>query len=198
MLKKFLLTIILSVLALVPINAQSVSDSVMVLPFENTSGKAELNWIGESFAGSLSELLSGKWQQPVINGKPNTNNNLFGFNVISNEERKIKQLQQNIPLTSIPSLATSLRFARKLNVKKLVIGNFDITNTLIENKEVPTITAKVRMIDVEQGTFDYEKDSKGEPILNNGKKVFKEIVINKTLTDLQSLQGELAYQNFLF
>ncbi len=32
-------------------------DTMMVLPFENTSDKPEFNWVGESFALSLSELL---------------------------------------------------------------------------------------------------------------------------------------------
>ena len=50
------------------------TDTVMVLPFENTSGKAEFNWVGESFAAALSELL----QVPTLN-------------VVSNDERKILQ-----------------------------------------------------------------------------------------------------------
>ena len=54
--------------------AQS-GDAVMVLPFENTSGKAEFNWVGESFADSLSDLLA----------IPGT------FRVITNEQRKIQQ-----------------------------------------------------------------------------------------------------------
>ena len=33
------------------------TDTVMVLPFENTSDKPEFNWVGESFADSLSDLL---------------------------------------------------------------------------------------------------------------------------------------------
>src|SRR5437763_17079897 len=65
-------------------------DTVMVLPFENTSGKAEFNWVGESFADSLSDLL----------GIPGT------FRVVSNEQRKIQQQRLRIPLSTIPSLAT--------------------------------------------------------------------------------------------
>ena len=33
-------------------------DVVMVLPFENTSNRPEYNWVGESFADSLAELLN--------------------------------------------------------------------------------------------------------------------------------------------
>ena len=38
--------------------AQSTADVVMVLPFENTSNRAEYNWVGESFADALAELLN--------------------------------------------------------------------------------------------------------------------------------------------
>ena len=68
----------------------------MVLPFENTSDKAEFNWIGESFADSLSDLL----RVPTLN-------------VISNDERKIIQQRLRIPLTTLPSLATSLKLAQR-------------------------------------------------------------------------------------
>jgi TolB-like protein len=66
------------------------SDTVMVLPFENTSNKPEFNWVGESFAMSISELL----RVPALE-------------VVSNSERKVLQQKLRIPLTSLPSLATS-------------------------------------------------------------------------------------------
>ena len=177
------------------VKAQTNGDTVMILPFENTSNKAEFNWVGESFADALSELLTGKFQQPIVNGKPNSHDNLFGFNVVSNDERKVKQQQQKIPLTSILSLATSLRFANKIGVSKLIIGSFTIMNTEVEDKEIPTIIVTARIIDVKDGTFDFEKNDKGEPILNNdNKKIFKEIVVSRALADLQSAQGEIAYQ----
>ena len=36
----------------------SGADVVMVLPFENTSNRPEYNWVGESFADSIAELLN--------------------------------------------------------------------------------------------------------------------------------------------
>ena len=51
--------------------AHAQTDTVMVLPFENTTQKAEFNWVGESFADSLSDLL----RIPTLN-------------VVSNEERR--------------------------------------------------------------------------------------------------------------
>src|SRR5213593_1646241 len=38
--------------------APAAADVVMVLPFENTSNRPEYNWVGESFADSLADLLN--------------------------------------------------------------------------------------------------------------------------------------------
>src|ERR1700687_3589903 len=79
----------------VSIRAQS-SDVVMVLPFENTSNRPEYNWVGESFADSLTELLS----------KP-------GLLVISSDERSLAYQRVGLPETMIPSRATSIKLARE-------------------------------------------------------------------------------------
>ena len=55
-----------------PSAAQGGGDVVMVLPFENTSNRLEYNWVGESFADSLAELLN----------KP-------GLVVVSSDERQL-------------------------------------------------------------------------------------------------------------
>ena len=65
------------------------ADVVMVLPFENTSNRAEYNWVGESFADALAELLN----------KP-------GLIVVSSDERELAYHQLRLPETVIPSVAT--------------------------------------------------------------------------------------------
>src|SRR5262245_53627986 len=71
--------------------AQSpTQDVVMVLAFENTSNRPEYNWVGESFADSLTELLS----------KP-------GLMVVSSDERSLAYQRVGLPETMIPSRATS-------------------------------------------------------------------------------------------
>ena len=77
----------------------------MVLPFENKSGKQEFNWVGESFSESVTELLVNK-----------------GVGVISNAERKIIQQDAKVPLSSIPSLATSLSIAQRAKASLLMVG----------------------------------------------------------------------------
>src|ERR1041384_655289 len=102
MLKKYLYTIFVTAIFAAAAAAQT-TDTALVLPFENTSGKPEFSWIGESFADSLSDLL----RVPTLN-------------VISNDERKIIQQRLRIPLTSLPSLATSLKLARARNANIII------------------------------------------------------------------------------
>ena len=66
------------------VGAQTPSggDVVMVLPFENTSNRPEYNWVGESFADSLAELLN----------KP-------GLLVVSSDERELAYQQLRLPET---------------------------------------------------------------------------------------------------
>jgi len=111
MLKRYIFAILISILAIAAPRAQAVpvnADTVMVLPFENVSGKAEFNWVGESFADSLSDLLK-----------------VPSLNVISNDERKIIQQRLRIPLTNLPSLATSLKLARDANASLLITGKYN-------------------------------------------------------------------------
>src|ERR1700752_1628159 len=74
----------------------STADIVMVLPFENTSNKPEYNWVGESFADSIAELLN----------KP-------GLIVVSSDERELAYQRLRLPETVIPSRATAIKLARQ-------------------------------------------------------------------------------------
>ena len=99
MLKNLLFTIVFVLSAFAFVQGQTAptgTDTVLILPFENTSQRAEFNWVGESFADSLSDLLK-----------------VPSLNVVSNDERKIIQQRLRVPLTSLPSLATSLKLARE-------------------------------------------------------------------------------------
>src|SRR3954451_20404523 len=108
MLRKYLYIILITAVFAASALAQG-TDTVLVLPFENTSNKPEFNWIGESFADSLSDLL----KVPTLN-------------VVSNEERKIIQSRLRIPLNTLPSLATSLKLARESGATLLVAGRYNI------------------------------------------------------------------------
>jgi TolB-like protein len=54
-----LLLLVVTLSSVVPVLAQNSSaDVIMILPFENTSNRPEYNWVGESFADALAELLN--------------------------------------------------------------------------------------------------------------------------------------------
>src|SRR5260221_12486824 len=80
----------------------SATDIVLVLPFENVSNHPEYNWIGESFADSLSSLLN----------KP-------GMIVVTSDERAVAYQRLRLPLTVFPSRAPGIKFA--LEVKASVL-----------------------------------------------------------------------------
>src|SRR5882762_7200723 len=91
--------------------AQSGGDVVMVLPFENTSIRPEYNWVGESFADALTELLN----------KP-------GLLVVSSDERALAYQRVGLPETMIPSRATSIKLAREAKATMIVLGTYTVTS----------------------------------------------------------------------
>jgi TolB-like protein len=167
----FLLALLfISAVCAVFVGAQTpakVSETVMVLPFENTSGKPEFNWVGESFANSLSELL----RVPTLN-------------VISNDQRKVIQTRLRIPLTTLPSLATSLKLARDSNAALLIAGRYNIVPAGAETAATINVTAKI--IKVNEGRFMSE--------VIDGRQVTRDINVNDALGNLQTIQGQIAYQ----
>src|SRR3989442_78543 len=86
------------------------SDVIMVLSFENTSNRPEYNWVGESFADSLTELL-----------------NRPGLIVVSSNERALAYQRVGLPQTMIPSRATSIKLAREARATMIVLGTYTVT-----------------------------------------------------------------------
>src|ERR1043166_6159216 len=87
----------------------SAAEIVLVQPFENTSEHPEYNWIGESFADSLTLLLD----------KP-------GLIVVSSDERAVAYQRLRLPLTVIPSRATAIKIARELKASMIVFGTYNV------------------------------------------------------------------------
>jgi len=168
MLKRTVFVILFVLCVWAPASAQTTTDTLMVLPFENTSDKAEFNWVGESFADSLSNLLR----------VPN-------LNVISNDQRKIVQQKLRVPLTTLPSLATSLKLARETNATILVSGRYNIIPAQGDSAATINVTAKI--VRVNEGRFMSEE-------LSDGRRVTRDINLNDALGNLQSVQGQIAYQ----
>ncbi|MEK7723399.1 MAG: tetratricopeptide repeat protein [Acidobacteriota bacterium] len=145
------------------------NDTVVVLPFENVSVKAEFNWVGESFAASLADLLK-----------------VPGLNVVGNEERKIIQQRLKVPLTTLPSLATSLKIARESKASILISGKYNIVPAQGDIAASISVTAKI--IRVNEGRFLNEELPNGNQITG------RQINLIDALASLQTIEGQLAYQ----
>lgn len=165
-----------------PAQAQTTAtaDVVMVLPFENTSRatdgapRAEFNWVGESFADALAELLN----------KP-------GLVVVSSAERELAYNQLRLPETVIPSRATAIKLARQAKASIIVIGSYSVTPPPAtgDNAKQPTdayVQVTSRVIKVNEGrNFGEVKD---------GNWVTRQFDRGDLLTSLQEIHGWLAYQ----
>jgi tetratricopeptide (TPR) repeat protein len=160
--------------------AQGGGDVVMVLPFENTSNRLEYNWVGESFADSLAELLN----------KP-------GLVVVSSDERQLAYQRLRLPETIIPSRATAIKLAREAKASMIVIGTYSVMTPEVASKsnddkddkaEKPEayVQLTARVIKVNEGR------TLGE--LFDGSWATRQFDFGGPLTTLQNIQGRLAFQ----
>ncbi len=156
------------------------ADVVMVLSFENTSNRPEYNWVGESFANSVAELLS----------KP-------GLIVVSNDERELAYRRLRLPPTVIPSRATAIKLAREAKATMIVIGTYSVTpaqeagpggDAKAVNKSPAEAYVQVtaRVIKVNEGR------TLGEVM--DGAWATRQFDFGGLLTTLQNIQGRIAYQ----
>ena len=171
----FLTLLILPSLA----NAQAqnpTADVVMVLPFENTSKpfRAEYNWVGESFADALAELLN----------KP-------GLVVVSSDERELAYQQLRLPETVIPSRATAIKLARQARASMIVIGSYTVTpppagDANGDKQAAGYVQVTARVIKVNEGR------NFGE--VRDGNWITRQFDCGDAATALQEIHGWLAYQ----
>lgn len=150
------------------------ADVVMVLPFENTSNRAEYNWVGESFADALAELLN----------KP-------GLIVVSSDERELAYQRLRLPETVIPSRATAIKLARQAKATMIVVGSYSVTPppaTPNSDKQPSDAYVQVtsRVIKVNEGR------TLGEVM--DGGWATRQFDYGGALTTLQDIHGRLAYQ----
>jgi tetratricopeptide (TPR) repeat protein len=170
-----------SLIAFHSVNAEAQTatggDVVMVLPFENTSNRPEYNWVGESFADSLAELLN----------KP-------GLLVVSSDERELAYQKLRVPETVIPSRATAIKLAREAKATMVVIGSYSITAVADEGKNddkeksssEALVQVTARVIKVNEGR------TLGEVL--DGGWATRQFDFGGPLTTLQDIHGRLAYQ----
>jgi tetratricopeptide (TPR) repeat protein len=93
--------------------AQAAEDAggrvVLVLPFDNHSGNASLNWIGDSFPDTLNKRLTSA-----------------GFLTISHDDRQFAYDHLGLPAEFRPTRATTIRIAEQLDANYVVIGSYTV------------------------------------------------------------------------
>ena len=149
--------------------SQGASNVVMILPFENTSNLKEYNWIGESFADALSDLF-----------------NMPGMVVVSGDERELAYQRLRLPLTMLPSRATTIKVAREAKATLVIIGTYNVTPAQGEQTQA-SLRGTARVIKVEEGGLTGE-------MMPDGRWATHQYDFGGPLTDLQNMQGRLAYQ----
>jgi tetratricopeptide (TPR) repeat protein len=82
---------------------------VLVLPFDNHSGDASLNWIGNSFPDTLNKRLTSA-----------------GFLTISHDDRQFAYDHLGLPEDFRPTRATTIRIAEQLDANFVVIGSYSV------------------------------------------------------------------------
>lgn len=84
---------------------------ILVLPFENRSGQADLGWIGDSFPDTLNQRLSSA-----------------SFFTISREDRQYALDHLGFPADFRPTRATTIRIAQTLDANYVIIGSYNVAN----------------------------------------------------------------------
>lgn len=82
---------------------------VLVLPFDNHSGNASLNWIGDSFPDTLNKRLTSA-----------------GFLTISHDDRVFAYEHLGLPADFRPTRATTIRIAEQLDANYVIIGSYNV------------------------------------------------------------------------
>jgi tetratricopeptide (TPR) repeat protein len=117
------------------------------MPFENLSGRAEYNWVGESFAAALADLFD----------KP-------GLVAIRPDERNVAYKQEGLPPTAILTRATMIKIAERAGAgaSLVVMGTYRIAG---EGRE-STIAITARVVDIREGRLVGKEYNRGGPLID--------------------------------
>ena len=158
------------------------SVTIVTMPFENVSDKPEYNWIGESFAMTLADLLD----------KPS-------LITIRSDERNVAYKLEGLPPTAILTRATMIKIAQRAGANLVVMGKYRIT---IEDSRVEQGEAGEQAGSPAERPAASLGDKSGRRItitarlidILEGRQVGGEFTLGGDLLELQKLQGEVAYE----
>ena len=121
------------------------TDTIVIMAFENLSGRPEYNWVGESFAAALADLLD----------KP-------GLVAIRPDERNVAYKQEGLPPTAILTRATMIKIAERAGANLVVMGTYRIAG---EGRD-STITITARVVDIREGRLVGKEYNRGGPLVD--------------------------------
>ena len=113
-----------------------ISRLLLIIPFENTSSLAGVDWIGESFPEVLSTRLSPS-----------------GFFIMAREDRLSTFDRMGIPSSAKPSRATLYQVAQQLDVDYVLMGDYRVDGS--------NITAHAKLMDMERLRLSAELTESG-------------------------------------
>lgn len=116
------------------------NQTILVLPFENTSKAPGIEWISEAFP----EVLGQRFSTP-------------GLYVISRDDRNYAFDRMGIPLNVRPSRATLYRIAEQMDADFVVLGSY--------NFDGQTFTSNAQVLDMKRLRLSAPVESAG-PLLN--------------------------------
>ena len=144
MIKQALITFVLIVASSLSVRGASI-DTIVTMPFENLSGRAEYNWVGESFAAALADLFD----------KPR-------LVAIRPDERNVAYKQEGLPPTAILTRATMIKIAERAGASLVVMGTYRIAG---EGRE-STIAITARVVDIREGRLVGKEYNRGGPLVD--------------------------------
>jgi tetratricopeptide (TPR) repeat protein/TolB-like protein len=84
---------------------------LLALPFDNRSGQANLDWVGEAVSEILNQRLGAS-----------------GFDIISRDDRQYALEHLGLPRSFEPSRATAIRLAQTLDADYVIVGFYTLQN----------------------------------------------------------------------
>lgn len=126
------LCIILAILGVSLFSRQArAADEVMLpLPFENVSGRSDYQWVGESFALMLADLLDTP-----------------GLVVLSPDERVLACERANLLPCDSLTLAAKLRLAEAAAANLVLVGTYEVSG----DKDAATVAFAAKLVETREG-----------------------------------------------
>jgi tetratricopeptide (TPR) repeat protein len=116
---------------------------LLVLPFDNHTGQANLDWIGEAVSETFNQRLGAS-----------------GFDIIGREDRQYALEHLGLPQSFQPSRATSIRLAQTLDADYIIVGFYTLQgNSLHVSAELLDVNAlRLGQAQVQDGPLDHMLD----------------------------------------